>query len=133
MDRRQFVVSTAAASATGLLQFNRPATPAPIRNIGVQLFAVPKLLGTDFRGGIAMLSTIGYREVELYGPFPYSAPETIAGWKAVTPQLGFSGSGFFGLSAQEVRSGISTTTRRRPMSSTGSVVDRTVPVHDDRR
>ncbi len=103
MDRRQFVLSTAAAGAAGLLQVTRPATDVPIRNIGVQLFSVPKLLEKDFRAGIAMLSKIGYREVELYGPFTFSAPEAIASWNAVTPQLGFSGSGFFGLSAKDVR------------------------------
>ncbi len=103
MDRRQFVLSTAAASAAGLLHGNRAAAAASNRNIGVQLFSVPKLLEKDFRAGIAMLAKIGYREVELYGPFTFSAPEAIASWNAVTPQLGFSGSGYFGLSAAEVR------------------------------
>ena len=39
------------------------------------------MLERDFRGGIAMLSQMGYREVELYGPFPFSDPEAIARWK----------------------------------------------------
>ena len=73
-------------------------------SVGVQLFSIPKMLEKDFRQGIAMLAGMGYREVELYGPFPFSAPAAIAQWNAVTPQLGFSGSGFFGLTARQVRS-----------------------------
>lgn len=103
MDRRQFVLSSAAATAAGLLRVDLTRHAAPINPIGVQLFSVPKLLERDFRGGIAMLSQMGYREVEMYGPFSFSAPEAIKNWAAVTPQLGFSGSGFFGLSASQVR------------------------------
>jgi sugar phosphate isomerase/epimerase len=108
MDRRQFVVSSAAATAAGLLQLDRGATRiaaggAPLGTIGVQLFSLPKMLERDFRGGIAMLSQMGYREVELYGPFSFSDPEAIARWNAVTPQLGFSGSGYFGLTGAQVR------------------------------
>ncbi len=104
MDRRQFVLTTAAAAAAGRLRLDAPPTQAArIANVGVQLFSVPKLLEKDFRAGIAMLAGLGYREIEMYGPFAFSAPEAIAGWAAVTPQLGFSGSGFFGLTAAQVR------------------------------
>jgi len=74
------------------------------KRIGLQLFSMPKMLEKDFRAGIAFIAGLGYSEVELYGPYPFSAPEAIAGWRAVTPQLGFSGSGFFGLSAAQVHS-----------------------------
>jgi sugar phosphate isomerase/epimerase len=103
MDRRQFVLSSAAATTAGLLRIDLRRRNAAINPIGVQLFSVPKLLERDFRACIAMLSQMGYREVELYGPFPFSDPEAIARWNAVTPQLGFSGSGYFGLSATLVR------------------------------
>ena len=103
MDRRQFVLSSAAATAAGLLRVDVTRHATPINPIGVQLFSVPKLLERDFRAGIAMLSQMGYREIEMYGPFSFSAPEAIKGWAAVTPQLGFSGSGFFGLTASQVR------------------------------
>ena len=46
---------------------------------------------------------MGYREIEMYGPFPFSAQKAIDGWAAVTPSLGFSGSGYFGLTAAEVK------------------------------
>lgn len=105
MNRRDFVLSTAAAAAAG--RFVQPGAPGhsrdAIRRVGVQLFSLPKMLEKDFRAGIAMLSQIGFREVQMYGPFSFSDPQAIAGWAAVTPQLGFSGSGFFGLTARQVR------------------------------
>ena len=103
MDRRQFVLTAAAASAARLLHVDRTRMHAAMGTIGVQLFSLPKMLERDFRGGITMLSQMGYREVELYGPFPFSDPEAIARWNAVTPQLGFSGSGYFGLTGSQVR------------------------------
>ncbi len=72
--------------------------------IGLQLFSVPKLLEKDFRGGMKMLSQIGFKELEFYGPFPFSTDAAKAWWDKVTPSLGFSGSGYFGHSADEVRS-----------------------------
>ena len=103
MDRRQFVLSSAAASAAGLLSRRLPAMPSSMSTVGVQLFSIPKMLSDNFRGGISMLSQMGYTEVELFGPFPFSDPEAIARWSAIAPQLGFSGSGYFGNTAQQVR------------------------------
>jgi sugar phosphate isomerase/epimerase len=74
--------------------------------IGVQLFSLPKLLERDFDGALAMLARLGYKEVELFGPYPFSAPAAHAGWKAAAPRLGFSGSGFFGRTAAEVRAAL---------------------------
>jgi sugar phosphate isomerase/epimerase len=101
MDRRQFLSYSAAALAAGALT---PASADATKRIGLQLFSMPKMLEKDFREGIAFVAGLGYSEVELYGPYPFSAPEAIAGWRAVTPQLGFSGSGFFGLTAAQVHS-----------------------------
>jgi sugar phosphate isomerase/epimerase len=104
MDRRQFVLSSTAALAAGHFTSRIASDDHHVMSpVGVQLFSLPKTLERDFRAGIAMLAGMGFREVELYGPFDFSAPEAIAGWKAVTPQLGFSGSGFFGLTAQQIR------------------------------
>jgi sugar phosphate isomerase/epimerase len=80
------------------------AIAAPARKVGIQLFSVPKLLEANFGKTISLLATMGYRELEFYGPYTFSAPEQIANWQTITPQLGFSGSGFFGLSARQVRS-----------------------------
>lgn len=74
-----------------------------MKKIGIQLFSLPKSLDKDFVGSIQMLSDMGYREVELYGPYPFSMPSAKERWEAVTPQLGFKGSGFFGRNIQEVK------------------------------
>ena len=101
MKRRQFLTHSAALLAAGAMTsaFARPA-----KRIGLQLFSMPKMLEMDFRAAIAFIAGLGYSQVELYGPYPFSAPEEIAKWATITPQLGFSGSGFFGLTAAQVRS-----------------------------
>lgn len=71
--------------------------------LGIQLFSVPKLLSEDFMGGIKMLQGLGYKELELYGPFPFSAEKAQKGWEAAGKMLGFSGSGYFGRTAKEVK------------------------------
>jgi sugar phosphate isomerase/epimerase len=104
MNRRNFIQTSAALTTIGLLESNSLiANPAMLNKIGIQLFSLPKTLEKDFRGGINMLSKMGYREIEMYGPFPFSAQKAIDSWAAVTPSLGFSGSGYFGLTATEVK------------------------------
>ena len=74
-----------------------------LERVGVQLFSIPKILEKDFAGTMKMLSKIGYKEIEFYGPYAFSAKEDIDRWKDVTPSLGFSGSGYFGLTVQEAK------------------------------
>ncbi len=78
-------------------------SPHTLAKIGVQLFSVPLALEQDFEGTIAMLAQMGFKEIELFGPYPYSADSAKAGWQAITPQLGFSGSGYFGQSEDKVK------------------------------
>jgi sugar phosphate isomerase/epimerase len=104
MNRRNFIQASAALTTIGLLESNSVlANPAMLNKIGIQLFSLPKTMEKDFRGGINMLSKMGYREIEMYGPFPFSAQNAMDSWAAITPSLGFSGSGYFGLSAAEVK------------------------------
>ncbi|MAU26988.1 MAG: xylose isomerase [Muricauda sp.] len=79
------------------------AEPKLLEAIGIQLFSLPFLLEKDFRQAIAMLSRMGYKEIEMYGPYPFSSEAAHQRWNAVTPHLGFSGSGYFGLSEKEVK------------------------------
>jgi sugar phosphate isomerase/epimerase len=74
-----------------------------LKRIGVQLFSIPKLVEKDFAGTMKMLATIGYKEIEFFGPYPFSPSAEKERWSTVTPALGFNGSGFFGLDAKEVR------------------------------
>jgi len=102
--RREFIKSSAVLSAGSLLLagniFDRPKL---LDKIGIQFFSLPKLLEKDFGGTLTLLSKMGYKEVELYGPYPFSTDAARKRWDAVTPSLGFKGSGFFGHTATEVK------------------------------
>jgi sugar phosphate isomerase/epimerase len=104
MLRRQFLSNTAKASAAALLFSSGIFKEGPLLSkIGIQFFSLPKLLDSDLPGALSMLSKMGYKEVELYGPYPFSNPSAIERWNAVTPSLGFKGSGYFGHSALEMK------------------------------
>lgn len=94
MDRRHFLANAGALAALGAAA---PAIArARARQFGIQLWSVAKMLEQDFDKTIALLATLGYRELELYGPYTFSDPRNIAGWKVTSASLGFSGSGLFG-------------------------------------
>lgn len=103
MHRRQFLFCSAAALAASALPLVPARAAAMVKKIGVQFFSVPKLLEKDFDGTLGLLKRLGYSEVEFYGPYEFSDPEAISEWAKVTPQLGFSGSGFYGLTAQKAK------------------------------
>ena len=105
MKRRTFLEKTATLTTTSLLPINLlKDNPKRMKKIGIQLFSLPKLLETDFRSAIQMLAQMGYKELEFYGPFPFSADAAKKNWNAITPSLGFSGSGYFGHTPKEVKS-----------------------------
>ncbi len=79
-------------------------SPKKLKNIGLQLFSIPLPLEQDFEGTLAMIAGMGYRELELYGPYPFSAESNKTRWAGLTPMLGFSGSGFFGRSQSRFKS-----------------------------
>ncbi len=103
MKRRDFVKQSAALSAAGLL-FSPGLTNKSrlIEQVGVQFFSLPKMLESDFEGALKMLSAIGFKEAELFGPYSFS-PE--ADRKQGPPAgLGFTGSGVFGHTVTEAKS-----------------------------
>ncbi|WP_297693317.1 sugar phosphate isomerase/epimerase [uncultured Eudoraea sp.] len=104
MKRRNFL-ATSSAATTALLLFPGMAPNSAHKNlktIGVQLFSLPKILEKDFRGGIRALSEMGYKEIEMYGPYPFSVDSVKERWNSLAPRLGFSGSGYFGHTPKEV-------------------------------
>jgi hypothetical protein len=104
LNRRSFITKTSTLSAAGLLFSAELFAKSPLlEKIGIQFFSLPKLLEKDFPGTLAMLSQMGYKEVELYGPYPFSAASAQQRWDAVTPSLGFKGSGYFGHTVDEVK------------------------------
>ena len=74
-----------------------------IEELGIQLFSVPLLLEQDLQAGLKLLAELGFKKIELYGPYPFSAASAKEGWKALAPRLGFSGSGYFGQEATEFK------------------------------
>jgi sugar phosphate isomerase/epimerase len=108
INRRDFLQKAATLSLGGaLLSSESIFETALLNKIGIQFFSLPKLLEKDLPGTLAMLSKMGYREAELYGPYTFSTAAANERWKAVTPSLGFSGSGFFGHTAGEMKSMLS--------------------------
>ena len=104
MLRRQFISTSAKASASALVFSSGIFKSGPLLDkIGIQFFSLPKMLDENLTGALSMLSKIGYKEAELYGPYSFSTPSAIERWNAVTPSLGFKGSGYFGHTAKEMK------------------------------
>ena len=104
MKRRAFLENSSKAALAGLFITKDWYTPSPLyNNICVNLFSLPKVLEADFAGGLNMLAKMGYKEIEMYGPYTFSAEKQKANWKALEPMVGFSGSGFFGKTMQETK------------------------------
>ncbi|HSJ68757.1 MAG TPA: sugar phosphate isomerase/epimerase [Anditalea sp.] len=103
-NRRNFIKSTALVSLASLAGAHKlMAMPSLLNNIGIQLFSIPQMLSEDFEGGLEMLSSIGFKEIELFGPYPFSDEKNIKQWAGAAAMLGFSGSGYFGKSRSEVK------------------------------
>jgi len=104
MKRRTFLrdstLAIAGVSALSLAGF--PALPAG-RNWGIQLFTIPKWCSDDFVGTLRKLSNFGYRELELFGPYPFSDQSTIESWKGLAAQMGIPNTGFYGMQVNELK------------------------------
>lgn len=109
--RREFLASAGAAAAvlatgcrTGRVT---PVVPMDkLGRVGVGLFTLPRALERDFDGTLGMIAGLGYQEVELYGPYPFSVAAAQEGWARTGAALGFTGSGFFGRTAKQVRASL---------------------------
>jgi sugar phosphate isomerase/epimerase len=104
LHRRQFIKTTgmAALAATPLSHFIMEDLSKKGKTLGVQLFTIPRMADQDLKGTLKLLSDIGYREVEFFGPYPFSAPEAIEGWKPVGEMLKMTRNAFFGYDVKEV-------------------------------
>ncbi len=121
MNRRDFIsYSVAALAAESTLAAGAvPAGTGPRLRIGLNLFSIPKTLEKDFRAGMAFIAGLGYSEVETYGPYPFSTPEEIAEWQKIIPQVGFSGTGYFGLTRDQVVASLQENKLTAPSMHTG--------------
>lgn len=103
--RREFIKNTSLVAAAMAVSPMAEVMAALKKEnkLGIQLFSIPKMLSEDYMAGVKMLQELGYKELELFGPFPFSAEKAKKGWEAAGKMLGFSGSGYFGKSAKEVK------------------------------
>lgn len=103
--RREFIKNTSLVAAAMAVSPMAEVMAALKKEnkLGIQLFSIPKMLSEDYMAGVKMLQELGYKELELFGPFPFSAEKAKKGWEAAGKMLGFSGSGYFGKSAKEIK------------------------------
>jgi sugar phosphate isomerase/epimerase len=57
----------------------------------------------DLKGTLKLLSEIGYKEIEFFGPYSFSAPETIERWKPIAAQMGIDRNAFYGYTLADVK------------------------------
>jgi sugar phosphate isomerase/epimerase len=74
-----------------------------IKKVGVQLFTIPQMVSKDFPAAIKLLSELGYREVEFFGPYPFSAESTLAGWQSFSKILGVDKHAFYGYDVKQAK------------------------------
>lgn len=106
-NRRIFLKHAAAIAGGGVLSLSscgpKASTSAKTFRLGVNLFSIPQLLEKDFASAMEMVARLGYKEIEFFGPYPFSPEEEKKAWLSITPALGFSGSGFFGNDIKKVK------------------------------
>ncbi|GAB5476151.1 MAG: sugar phosphate isomerase/epimerase [Maribacter sp.] len=71
------------------------------QKIGIQLFTIPFLVDNDFEGALKMLSEMGYREIELFGPYPFSHDNSKQVFTQMQQMLNLKQHSFYGKSAKE--------------------------------
>ncbi|MFM7327373.1 MAG: sugar phosphate isomerase/epimerase family protein [Bacteroidota bacterium] len=104
IQRRTFIKQSAAAvSGLAALSLAGCVAPAPGRNWGIQLFTIPKWCSDDFTGTLRKLSDLGYRELELFGPYPFSDQSTKDSWKGLAEQMSIPNTGFYGMEVPELK------------------------------
>ena len=103
-NRRQFLKTSAATLAgLSLSQSILGEVLKKSGKIGIQLFSIPGMVAEDFKGTMKRLADIGYKEIEFFGPYEFSAAETIEGWKPVAAQLGIKANALYGYSPAEAK------------------------------
>ena len=73
------------------------------KHVGIQLFTIPAMVAADFKGTLTKLANIGYKEIEFFGPYDFSAKETIEGWNSFAGSLGITKNAFYGYKPSEVK------------------------------
>lgn len=104
MDRKTFLNLSATTSLSSLFPIHSIFESLVMKkNVGIQLFSLPKMCIADFPGTLKMLSHMGYKELELFGPYPFSTQKAKDHWAALGPMVGFNGSGYFDRDIKDVK------------------------------
>jgi sugar phosphate isomerase/epimerase len=90
-----------------------------IKIVGLQLWSIAKTLEQDFVGTLQLLSQIGYKELELFGPYPFSTEKDKVSWNAITSMVGFSQSGYFNHTAKQLKELLDSLGLRTPAMHVG--------------
>ena len=108
INRREFIKTSAAVVGT-LAAYGAGAMIKPtISNVGLQVWSIAKFLEKNFEGSLKELAAIGYKELELYGPYPFSTQHDKDSWKAGNSMLGFTQSGYFDRSVTAFKEALAT-------------------------
>ena len=78
---RKLAVATGAATMFNPLDLGARSYNKALKKIGVQLFSIPKVAEKDFAGTMQKLASIGFKEIEFYGPYSFSAVAIFFGCK----------------------------------------------------
>lgn len=103
LPRRKFLQLTGAS--LGAVAFSTTLASEirkRIETVGIQLFTIPQMASKDLKGTLQILADIGYKEIEFFGPYSFSAQETIDRWEPIAKQLGITGNAFYGYSIADV-------------------------------
>lgn len=88
-------------------------------NIGLQVWSIARYLEKDFAGSLKQLADIGYTELELYGPYPFSSQHDKDTWAKGNSVLGFTQSGYFNHSIQAFKALLTEYNLRTPAMHVG--------------
>ena len=103
--RRHFIkVTTATLAGAALTGPAFSFLTKRKRAVGIQLFTIPAMVAENFKGTLTKLANIGYKEIEFFGPYDFSAKETIEGWNQFAASLGITKNAFYGYKPSEVKS-----------------------------
>lgn len=104
LTRRKFIQLSATAVPVAMsAPLWQCAAPANKQAWGVQLFTMPQMVAADFPGTLKKLNQYGYKELEFFGPYPFSDPRTIERWGGIAQQMGITQNAFYGFEVNEVK------------------------------
>jgi sugar phosphate isomerase/epimerase len=106
LNRRKFI-KTSAVTAAGTMVASSSlmslVKSSSNTKVGLQLWSIAKNFEQDFTGTMQMVAQIGYKELELFGPYPFSSEKDKTSWNTVSKMVGFSQSGYFNHTAKEFK------------------------------